>query len=390
MANRTCLYICAIGKDDSRERERAEEVVDLLVTPAVRDSFDVMSCHRLDRPGEITVALKSMLRREALVIADLTDSNPNVMYELGLRHAVGLPCIHIAEAGTKLPFDLQNHRTVFYDLRAVTKRKLAVETLQAIVQHTVTSVAPHGPGSPTTLWQEIRSALDPKLPPAEYGSALDAVCAIVRRECHGAQPILRLWGGRGQRDEQDRKLFEFIAQEVGRACARANMAIACTDLEPETLEHWALHGIAAEAPIGTKPVRVYFHFDAARENATQHPNAESKRLLDTRCESIRIPYPFVDSDRLSDVNDEIARERVRGHDSRMGSLLQADAVVLLGGNTSAKHMVQLMAFMERHHIRAAKPLLLIPIPWIAGMGRSCYQEFNGVLDEHEFVTKVTK
>ena len=109
MANKTCLYICAIGKDDSRERARADEVVDYVVTAAVKDYFDVTSCHRLDRGGEITTVLKSMLMRASLVIADLTDSNPNVAYELGFRHAVGLPSIHIAKVGTKLPFDLQGY-----------------------------------------------------------------------------------------------------------------------------------------------------------------------------------------------------------------------------------------------------------------------------------------
>jgi hypothetical protein len=38
-----------------------------------------------------------------LVVADLTDLNPNAFYELGIRHAKEGPTIHIARLGTILP-----------------------------------------------------------------------------------------------------------------------------------------------------------------------------------------------------------------------------------------------------------------------------------------------
>jgi hypothetical protein len=50
-----------------------------------------------------------------LVIADLTFHNANVFYELALRHAQGTPFFHVANAGTKIPFDVSNINTVFID-----------------------------------------------------------------------------------------------------------------------------------------------------------------------------------------------------------------------------------------------------------------------------------
>src|SRR5580704_3747330 len=51
-----------------------------------------------------------------LVVADLTDLNPNAFYELGIRHSTVKPTIHVAKFGTQLPFDTVAHRTIFIDL----------------------------------------------------------------------------------------------------------------------------------------------------------------------------------------------------------------------------------------------------------------------------------
>jgi len=51
-----------------------------------------------------------------LVVADLTDLNPNAFYELGIRHSAERPAIQIAKNGTDLPFDIHDLRTIFVDL----------------------------------------------------------------------------------------------------------------------------------------------------------------------------------------------------------------------------------------------------------------------------------
>jgi hypothetical protein len=49
-----------------------------------------------------------------LVIADLTDRNPNVLYELGIAHTIGKDCILLAQKEADLPFDLRSRRVLLY------------------------------------------------------------------------------------------------------------------------------------------------------------------------------------------------------------------------------------------------------------------------------------
>ena len=67
-------------------------------------------------PGMIGDRVVSDIINADLVVADLTDLNPNAFYELGIRHSTEKPTIHIAKSGTALPFDNVAHRTIFVDL----------------------------------------------------------------------------------------------------------------------------------------------------------------------------------------------------------------------------------------------------------------------------------
>jgi hypothetical protein len=49
------------------------------------------------------------------VIAELTGRNPNVLYEVGLAHAIGKPIIILTRNGDDVPFDLKALRYLYYD-----------------------------------------------------------------------------------------------------------------------------------------------------------------------------------------------------------------------------------------------------------------------------------
>jgi len=62
--------------------------------------------------NEIWTALVST----KLVIADCTQRNPNVFYEIGLAHAIGKPAILITQNSNDIPFDLRHRRYLQYEL----------------------------------------------------------------------------------------------------------------------------------------------------------------------------------------------------------------------------------------------------------------------------------
>lgn len=52
-----------------------------------------------------------------IVLADLTNKNPNVNYELGIAHSFGKPTILVAQSLEDISFDYQHIRIGFYDTR---------------------------------------------------------------------------------------------------------------------------------------------------------------------------------------------------------------------------------------------------------------------------------
>ena len=65
--------------------------------------------------GSIIRQIITDLVMSSVVVADLTDANPNVYWELGVRQSFRHRTILIAQSGTELPFDIKDSGTLFYD-----------------------------------------------------------------------------------------------------------------------------------------------------------------------------------------------------------------------------------------------------------------------------------
>lgn len=116
MVKKSCFIITPIGGDADPIRREIEGVIDTVIAPAVDDfGYDKpLVAHKIVLPGSINNQIIDHIVNDDLVIVNLTGLNPNVMYELAIRHATKKPVIHICQEGTELPFDIKLDRTIFY------------------------------------------------------------------------------------------------------------------------------------------------------------------------------------------------------------------------------------------------------------------------------------
>lgn len=125
-----CFIITPIGSESDPIRRHIDGIIEAAIRPALGDKYDLIVAHKINEPGTITKQVISEIYNADLVVANLTNRNPNVMYELAFRHCLGKPAIMIAEYGTNLPADIVMERAVFYkndaqgvlDLRELLKK----------------------------------------------------------------------------------------------------------------------------------------------------------------------------------------------------------------------------------------------------------------------------
>lgn len=134
--NKQCFIICPIGAEGSEIRKRSDTVFDYFLKPICEKmDYNIVRSDKITSTDRIDSEIIKYLDSSELVIADLTDFNPNVFYEVGYRKAKGLPCLHIALEGTDLPFDVTTIRTYFYSISDIPKSESFKENLKSAISN---------------------------------------------------------------------------------------------------------------------------------------------------------------------------------------------------------------------------------------------------------------
>lgn len=84
------------------------------IKPLIESTHPIIAERSSPLRGDILRQIVTDLVTASIVVADLTDSNPNVYWELGVRQSFKHGTITIAESATTLPFDLGAKGTLFY------------------------------------------------------------------------------------------------------------------------------------------------------------------------------------------------------------------------------------------------------------------------------------
>ncbi|MBJ7446973.1 MAG: hypothetical protein JHC81_05515 [Brevundimonas sp.] len=143
-----CFYITPIGDEGSPIREHADLFLGSIVEPAVDSlGLTVVRADKIDRPGTITKQVFEYIRKARIVVADLSMHNPNVFYELAVRHMLKKPVVQISQIGDKPPFDISQMRTIFIDNSSIYKLVPKLETYRSEIANQIRSALENPDGS---------------------------------------------------------------------------------------------------------------------------------------------------------------------------------------------------------------------------------------------------
>lgn len=134
---KVCFMITPIGKEGTDVRKNADEVLEYIVEPVCKNyGYSVVRADRMANSGLITKAIIEQIITADLVIADLTGNNPNVFYELAIRHSYRKPAIQIVKGDIDIPFDVSNMRTISYDttLSGANTAKKEIEAMLTAIE----------------------------------------------------------------------------------------------------------------------------------------------------------------------------------------------------------------------------------------------------------------
>ncbi len=133
MAKKICFVICPIGGPDTEVRERSDAILNYIISPVVQSfGYEALRADKISETGMITNQVIEHLLEDPLVVADLTDHNANVYYELAIRHVVKKPVVHVIEYGQTPPFDTKDIRAIPV---ASKNLKIAEEAKKQISEH---------------------------------------------------------------------------------------------------------------------------------------------------------------------------------------------------------------------------------------------------------------
>jgi len=125
----TCFVVMPFSPLFTTEYEK-------IIRPAIEEMG--IQCVRSDeiysKPRVMDDIWKS-LRCTRFIVAELSGKNPNVLYEVGLAHAIGKPVIIITRNEDDVPFDLKGLRYLFYDTNDPFWGENLKKALQAMIEN---------------------------------------------------------------------------------------------------------------------------------------------------------------------------------------------------------------------------------------------------------------
>jgi hypothetical protein len=128
--NKDAFVIMPFSQTATCSKNEWTEIFDNVFRPAIEECG--YSCERAKpMTGSLMGTITDKLRHAQIVVADVTDRNPNVFYELGVRHCLRKGTIIVSQGEHHIPSDLRGYWFINYGIRPaeVVQFKAAIRRL---------------------------------------------------------------------------------------------------------------------------------------------------------------------------------------------------------------------------------------------------------------------
>lgn len=111
-----CFVIMPISDADGYNEGHFTKVYEHLIKPACKlADYKALRADEVNVTNIIALNIMEHICAAPIAICDVSNCNPNVFYELGIRHATLLPVVLIKDSETDDPFDIKGIRYIQYD-----------------------------------------------------------------------------------------------------------------------------------------------------------------------------------------------------------------------------------------------------------------------------------
>jgi len=143
--DKVCFVISTIKEEGDEQRKHADMIFHQYVVRALEGTdLKAVRADKIGDPGMISKQIIEYILKAKLVVADLSFHNPNVFYELALRHVTGKPTVHMTRTQDKPPFDVGNFRAITIDTTSVETAVMQLDTLRAEIATAITKALANG------------------------------------------------------------------------------------------------------------------------------------------------------------------------------------------------------------------------------------------------------
>jgi hypothetical protein len=109
-----CGIIMPISTTANRSESHWADMQKILHRAISQAGFDVRNVWESSSTDRISERIVGNIFNFPIVVADISDQNPNVMLELGLRLSSKKPTVVVAQLGEAIPFDIRDFQALFY------------------------------------------------------------------------------------------------------------------------------------------------------------------------------------------------------------------------------------------------------------------------------------